>query len=191
MRSFIRAFAKRTIGEGIFFLILLSMLVTGCATKRQTGALAGSGIGALAGQVIGGNTAATLIGAGVGAGVGYLIGNEMDKKKSQEMTQAGHGYRADTKPLGGTKWEVISVTPSDITSEYTSKVLEFGRGGYVVTTTTKPDGKVQVSEENYRVVGDTLIINQPGYLVNAKYRIAGNEMIMDAQNFKATLTRLH
>ena len=35
--------------------------IGGCATKGQSGALLGGGIGALAGQAIGGNTKGTLI----------------------------------------------------------------------------------------------------------------------------------
>ena len=60
----------------------------------------------------------------------------------------------------------------------------------MVTTTTRPDGKVEMSEETYRVVGDTLIVNKPGYLINAKYRITGDEMIVSAQDFSAVLKRL-
>ncbi|MCH7559547.1 MAG: glycine zipper family protein [Planctomycetes bacterium] len=56
-------------------------LVSGCESDAQTGALIGTGIGAIAGQAIGGDTESTLIGAGVGALGGYLIGNESDKKK--------------------------------------------------------------------------------------------------------------
>ena len=54
--------------------------VGGCESDAQTGALIGAGVGALAGQAIGGDTEGTLIGAGVGAGGGYIIGNESDKK---------------------------------------------------------------------------------------------------------------
>jgi hypothetical protein len=166
------------------------MLISGCATKGQTGALAGSGIGALAGQAIGGNTAGTLIGAGVGAGVGYLVGNEMDKKEARKLQSEKGGKRADTEPLGGTKWQVTNLNPRDFTGEYTSKLVEFGSGGYVVTTTTRPDGKVEISEETYRVVGDTLIVNKPGYLINARYSISGDEMVVNAQDFSAVLKRL-
>ena len=49
--------------------------IGGCQTRRQTGTLAGAGIGAMAGQLIGGDTKATLIGAAIGTGAGYLIGN--------------------------------------------------------------------------------------------------------------------
>jgi hypothetical protein len=56
-------------------------LVAGCESDAQTGALIGTGVGALAGQAIGGDTESTLIGAGAGAAGGYMIGNESDKKK--------------------------------------------------------------------------------------------------------------
>jgi len=60
------------IGFGLF--------VTGCENEAQTssmiGALAGAGIGQLAGR----DSESTLIGAAVGAGAGYIFGNESDKK---------------------------------------------------------------------------------------------------------------
>ena len=54
----------------------------GCESDAQTGALLGTGVGALAGQAIGGDTEATLIGAAIGGGAGYMIGGERDKKKA-------------------------------------------------------------------------------------------------------------
>jgi hypothetical protein len=175
-------------------LCILLVLISGCATKGQTGALAGSGAGALIGQAVGGTTSATLIGAGVGAGVGYIVGNEMDKKEAKEMSQRtaanNYSHTEDTKPLSGTKWKLTSLNPPDAAPPYTSKLVEFRPNGFVITTTTNPDGKVETAEENYRVVGDTLIINKPGYLINAKYRISGDEMILSAQDFSAVLKRL-
>lgn len=64
------------------------MLVSGCETKAQSGALMGTAIGAGAGQLIGRDTTGTLIGAGVGAGAGYMIGNEQDKAQQRRQTQA-------------------------------------------------------------------------------------------------------
>ena len=55
--------------------------LTGC-NDAQSGALLGAGVGALAGQAIGGDTEATVIGTAVGAGAGYIIGNESDKSKA-------------------------------------------------------------------------------------------------------------
>ena len=67
-------------------------LPAGCSTDARTGALLGAGIGALAGQAIGGDTTSTLIGTAVGAGAGYVIGNESDKAKHQRYGH-GHGHR--------------------------------------------------------------------------------------------------
>ncbi len=93
-------------------------------------------------------------------------------------------------PLGGTKWQVISLRPSDVVPPYTSKIVEFRPYGRVITTTTNPDGTVDISDEHYRVVGSTLIVNRPRLLLNAKYRIDGNELIIDAEEFRAVLRRL-
>ena len=68
----------------VIILIAMSLglaFVAGCESDAQTGALIGAGVGAIAGQAIGGDTEGTLIGAGVGAAGGYIIGNEQDKKK--------------------------------------------------------------------------------------------------------------
>ncbi len=65
-------------------LAVVGMLLAGCAqpqTKAGKGAVWGTGIGAAAGaglgQAIGGDTKATLIGAGIGALVGGLAGHQI------------------------------------------------------------------------------------------------------------------
>jgi len=73
---------------GVMVVLISGMLVFGgCESDAQTGALLGSGVGALAGQAIGGDTKSTLIGAGIGGAGGYMIGAEKDKKKMQAQTQ--------------------------------------------------------------------------------------------------------
>jgi osmotically inducible lipoprotein OsmB len=64
-------------------LIFIPILFGGCAgmTPAQKGAVGGSALGAIAGQLIGGNTTSTLIGAGVGALGGALINDELKKNK--------------------------------------------------------------------------------------------------------------
>jgi len=57
------------------------VVVAGCESEGQTGALIGTAIGAAAGQAIGGDTEATLIGAGVGAAGGYMVGSEKEKQQ--------------------------------------------------------------------------------------------------------------
>ena len=159
------------------------LLIGGCETRAKTGGLAGAGIGALAGQIIGGSTSATLIGAAVGAGAGYIIGNEQDKKaaKAYEMSQP--------TTLTATRWKVVSLTKEDM-PKYTAMFVEFKPNGEVVTTRHEPGGTMTITEERYRIVGDTLIINKPGYVINAKYKVSGNRMTVDCLQFHAVLQRV-
>jgi hypothetical protein len=57
-------------------------IVGGCESDAQTGTAIGALAGAGIGQLAGGSTEATLIGAAVGGGAGYMIGNEQDKQKA-------------------------------------------------------------------------------------------------------------
>ncbi len=72
-------------------LLGAATLLSGC-NDAQAGALLGAGIGALAGQAIGGDTEATVIGTAVGAGAGYIIGNESDKAKRQQGYNGNYDY---------------------------------------------------------------------------------------------------
>lgn len=184
-------------------LVLIAMIVTmmmllvsgGCESEAQTGALMGGGIGALAGQAIGGNTESTLIGTAVGSGVGYVIGNESDKKKAQSLersrTRTSYGYtHTEVSSLGGTRWKMVDISPDNYYAPFVSKIIEFRQYGRVITTTTYADQRVEVFDEAYRVVGSTLIINRPGYIVNARFKVTGNELILSADDFSAVLHRI-
>jgi hypothetical protein len=162
-----------------------TIALSGCATQAGTGASVGTGIGALAGNLIGGDTEATLIGAAVGAGVGYLIGNERDKETAARM-------RAEeaTAPLGGTRWEVVDWSPRENQPAFASKIVEYRPDGRVITTTTYRDGGSHVDNESYRIAGDTLIVNKPGYIINYRYALDGRQMTVRADRMRATLRRL-
>ena len=58
------------------------VFVVGCESDAQTGTAIGALAGAGIGQLAGGSTESTLIGAAVGGGAGYMLGNEGDKKKA-------------------------------------------------------------------------------------------------------------
>jgi hypothetical protein len=164
-------------------LCVLPVLIGGCQTRTQTGTLAGVGIGALVGQAIGGNSKATLIGAAVGAGVGHIIGNKQDKEAAKEYNLS------QPTALTGTKWKVMSLIMKD-KPEFTSMFVEFRPDGKIVTTRYEPGGTMTITEERYRIVGDTLIINKRDYLINATYQITGSQMIVDCQRFRAVLSRI-
>ncbi len=81
--------SKQSKTISVALIVSLSLVfIAGCESDAQTGAGVGVLGGALAGQLIGGDTESTLIGAGVGAGAGYIIGNERDKKKDRVRTDA-------------------------------------------------------------------------------------------------------
>ncbi len=180
------------VGWGITLCLLVSL--GGCmTTDAQKGAVGGAGVGALAGQLIGRDTGSTLIGAGVGMGLGYIIGSESDKKKAAQAnrsTQPANYSHNEVAPLGGTRWKVVSLNPKSSVPPYVSKIVEFKPNGIMVTTTTNPDGTVDVDNEHYRVVGNTLVMNGHGYLINARYGIRGNRLAVDADDFNVVLRRI-
>ena len=57
--------------------------VAGCGSGAQTGSVIGALAGAGIGQLAGGDTESTLIGTAIGGGIGYMLGNEGDKIKAQ------------------------------------------------------------------------------------------------------------
>jgi osmotically inducible lipoprotein OsmB len=74
---------RRSVIIVLCLLISIPILFGGCAnmTPAQEGAVGGAAVGAIAGQLIGGNTTSTLIGAGAGALGGALLNDELKKDK--------------------------------------------------------------------------------------------------------------
>jgi len=66
---------------------LCLIFTAGCESDAQTGGAIGALAGAGIGQLAGGDTESTLVGAAVGGGVGYVVGNEQDKKKMKDQIQ--------------------------------------------------------------------------------------------------------
>ncbi len=86
------------------------VILAGCGSDAQTGALIGTAAGAGIGQLAGGHAESTLIGAAVGGGVGYIIGNEQDKKKTQaEMTSLRHEMNTVTVHVTNSNGSIIAV----------------------------------------------------------------------------------
>jgi uncharacterized protein YcfJ len=171
------------------------LLASGCATGKQTGALAGGGLGAVIGGAAGG-TKYAVIGSAAGAGVGYLIGNKKDKAHAEELEKENAAKKraaeihSEVGKLGGTRWNVTSVDPAPEGVPYVLKVVEFSIDGHLTTTTTMKDGDKIVRTENYRVVGNTLIVNRKGSLVNARFTISGKRLTIEADDFKAVAERI-
>jgi hypothetical protein len=177
---------NKTIGLAVLGTVLV--FGAGCATmdKSEVGALGGTGVGAIVGQAIGHNTAGTLIGAGVGLGLGYIIGNEVDKSAAKKRQTA---TPEEVQPLANTTWQVVSITPRP-KKPFKSMVTRFNQNGTATTTTTLTNGKVETDTESYRVVGATLVINKPNYVINSRYRLEDDKMYMDTGNHSIVMQRV-
>lgn len=57
----------------------------GTRDNRMTGATVGAVGGAAAGNLIGGDSRSTLIGAGLGAATGAVVGNQQDRRQAQSF----------------------------------------------------------------------------------------------------------
>lgn len=100
---------------------ILLLLLAGCATKSQTGAVIGAGGGAVVGGAIGRATGSTargaIIGAVVGGAAGAIIGARMDRQ-AEELEQNING--ATVERIG----EGIAVTfASGLLFDFDSDVL--------------------------------------------------------------------
>ena len=69
-------------------------------------------------------------------------------------------------------------------------IVEFKSGGRVSTITTESGGYVTSTDEQYRIVGDTLVVNKPDYVINAKFKRSGNQLILSAEEFSAVLEKI-
>ena len=76
--------AKRLMTICVMVAVSLALaLIVVCQSDAQIGSALGALAGAGIGQLAGGDTEATLIGAAVGGGAGYMLGSEGDRKKAQ------------------------------------------------------------------------------------------------------------
>ncbi len=106
---------KRSSGNGRIIavcLIALPLTLTACQTNEQTGALLGTGGGALMGGLLGNalghNAASTAIGAALGGAVGYFAGSaigrrldDADRARASAATQQALAEPAYYPPAGG------------------------------------------------------------------------------------------
>ena len=180
---------RRTIIATTLALVLsLSGLTALAQDKSEAGGVSGAGLSALLGHTSAGSNTGILMGAGVGAGLGYLIGNEADKKEAHARQIA---IEQDVRPLANTTWQVASITPKPA-EPIRSMVGRFNSDGTVTTTTTYWDGRMvtDTSNERYRIVGQTLIINQDDWVINATFRLDGDSLYVDTGSYAVVMERL-
>jgi hypothetical protein len=180
-----------------------ALLVAGCGTTSTS---KGASLGAVVGGLSDGwGGAAT--GALIGGGVGYLVDRSDDKataKAEQEKREAAlemaritadpaTAYRPpNINPLTGSTWRAISIVSDEIPpGKYGSVVVTFQTNSKVTTLAIPPQGDPDVYVETYRVVEDVLILsgeeNGESYVVNAKFSLADNQLIIVAEGLRIVL----
>ncbi|WP_114966469.1 OmpA family protein [Alkalilacustris brevis] len=113
----------KTISIGV---VAAALIVAGCTnpdgTTNQpvTGAMIGGLTGAAAGQVIGGDTRATLIGGAIGAAAGGAIGAQMAAQE-RELRQSLAGTGADIRNTGS---DLRVILPETVTFRTGSSVVD-------------------------------------------------------------------
>ena len=109
-------------------IVAASIVLTGCTnldgTTNQpaTGAIVGGLTGAAAGQIIGGDTRATVIGGAIGAAVGGAVGARMAAQE-RELRQSLAGTGAGITNTGG---DLRVILPDSITFRTASSVVDPG-----------------------------------------------------------------
>jgi hypothetical protein len=102
---------------------MTGLFLAGCSNMNntQTGALAGTGLGAVAGAVIGGATGhpgeGALIGAAAGAATGGLVGNAEDSKEQRNaaIAQAQHEQAVSQAIANAvTESDVVTMTRNNV-----------------------------------------------------------------------------
>lgn len=170
--------------------------ITGCETSngeqssRGTGALVGAGMGALIGQAAGGNTRSTLVGAGIGAAGGYIIGNEADRARERDRNRNRQPTPPnELQPLAGTTWTLVSITPESART-FSAMVIDFRNDGVLVTTRTDTGGQVRTDEEHFRIVNNTLIVNDRDYIINGPFVFQGRSLTFVVGDVTSRWTRI-
>ncbi|HEX5314792.1 MAG TPA: RT0821/Lpp0805 family surface protein [Gammaproteobacteria bacterium] len=135
-----------TLGLALF---AATLVLAGCASKEQTGAVLGAGAGAAIGHQFGGGrgqTLMTIAGAIGGALAGSAIGKKMDDNDRQKTASA-----LENTPTGQTStWtnpdtgQTYAVTPTNTTTENSEPCRTFVFKSYN-STTGQPQSVTQLA----------------------------------------------
>ena len=141
----------KTISIGV---VAAAMILAGCTnpdgTTNQpaTGAVIGGLTGAAAGQVIGGDTRATLIGGAIGAAAGGAFGLQMAAQE-RELRQSLAGTGADITNTGS---DLRVILPASVTFRTASSVVD---PGFYPALRTVSDSLQRHPNSTVRVIGHT------------------------------------
>ena len=185
-------------------LVAAAVTFTACGTTSTS---KGASLGALVGGLTDGVGGAA-VGALVGGGVGYLADSADDKRIAQEQEERrtraleratiskspSTAYQpVTTNPLMGTSWRLVSIVDDDDDESlaYSALISTFATDSKLTSLALFGDGRTETYTDTYRVVDDVLIITTPENLVtNARYQVAGSQLIVVAPGLRMVLERV-
>lgn len=197
----------------IVVLAFSALLATGNAPAQaaKDSAITGAAIGALTGGIVSGKFGGAAVGAVAGGSLGYVVGNEKDKKRAQEQAAREQAAREKAKvssdpatayeapeenPFVGSTWQVVSLVTEEPAPEYASIVVTFPTNSKVTTMAVRRDGEAETWVESYRIVDDVMVLSgkdrktgEP-YMINAKFSIEDNQLILVAPEGRAVLEEI-
>lgn len=96
----------------------------------------------------------------------------------------------DLWPLSDTHWQVTSFLPNP-PEPYKSMTYTFRRDGAIFISITRTDGRHEVINQGYRIVKSRLCISNPdASITNYKFRIDGDNLILEGHPNKIVMKRL-
>ena len=157
-----------------------------------------------------------VLGGLVGGGVGYMDDRAADKQVKRAQTAREHDFRerqakeqaaiakatisSDPKtayrpkkdnPLVGSSWRVISyVDDKDPVPDFYSMVVTFTTNTRLTTLTAWGDGHTEVAAESYQLLDDVIVLVGDDYVVNAKFTIDDNQMIVVSPEMRLVLEKV-
>lgn len=140
---------------------------TGGVNSKTTGTLGGAAVGALAGQLIGGNTKGTLIGAGIGALAGLGWGAYRDQQES-ELRSKLRNSNVEIRREG----DYINLTlPGGVTFQTNSSTIA---PNFYEPLNSIASVLVQYPESRIQVLGFTDNVGSPDYNLTLSQKRAGS-----------------
>jgi outer membrane protein OmpA-like peptidoglycan-associated protein len=128
----------------------------GTSNQTGTGAIVGGLTGAAAGQIIGGDTRATVIGGAIGAAVGGAVGARMAAQE-RELRQSLAGTGADITNTGS---DLRVILPDSVTFRTDSSVVD---AGFRPALRSVSDSLRRHPNSTVRVIGHTDNVGTAAY----------------------------
>lgn len=95
----------------------------------------------------------------------------------------------ETEPLGNTRWRITNVRPS-VVNLFKGTEFSFERNGILLESSELPNGTIYTDTHRYRVIGSTLVLTKDGHTAAGLFRIEGNTLNFDADDYTLTLERV-